>query len=110
MIRSPVGPVLLLGLVVGTSEFGRAGQSDPKVPRTASHGLQDPLGGSGGKFSGDPDAARLITTDIENFWRAYDKATPKDLAEVLERDYLRPGSPGLKDFTRLRIKDADTLA
>lgn len=63
-----------------------------------------------GTFSGDPDAARLITTDIENFWRAYDKATPENLAEVLDRDYLKPGSPGLKDFQRLRIKDADTLA
>ena len=42
------------------------------------------------KFSGDPDAANLITSDIDNFCRAYEKATPKDLAEVLERDYFRP--------------------
>lgn len=92
-------PALLAGLVVGLAG-ATSGQPDPKAPKT-----QDTP-----RFSGDPDAAKLITSDIDNFWRAYDKATPKDLAEVLERDYLRPGSPGLKDFTRLRIKDADALA
>ena len=96
---------LLAGLVVGIAGTGRAGgQPEAKTPEPS------PVGRPGGTFCGDPDAAKLITTDIENFWRAYDKATPKDLSEVLERDYLKPGSPGLKDFLRLRITDADTLA
>ena len=88
----------LLAVVLGSTS-----QPDPKAPKAP--GAQDAP-----KFSGDPDTARLVTTDIENFWRAYDRATPKDLAEVLERDYLRPGSPGLKDFLDRRIKNADSLA
>ena len=99
---------LLAGLVVSIAGAGLAGdQPGPKPPEPAPGGLTNRLGGT---FSGDPDAAKLITTDVENFWRCYDKAAPENLAEVLERDYLKPGSPGLKDFLRLRITDADALA
>lgn len=60
--------------------------------------------------SGNPGDARLVTSDIQNFWRAFDLAKPENLAEVFDREYFTPGSPGLKDFTQLRIKDAKTLA
>ncbi len=99
---------LVAGLVVLTAGTGPAGgQPVPKTPEPSPAGLANRQGGG---FSGDPDAAKLITTDVENFWRSYDKASSMDLAEVLDRDYLKPGSPGLKDFLRLRIRDADTLA
>jgi hypothetical protein len=60
--------------------------------------------------STDPKAARLITTDIDNFWRALDQSTPETRKEVFDREYLLRGSPGLQDFLRSRIKSAETLA
>src|SRR5262249_11107102 len=99
---------LLVGLLSGRAVFGQ--DKDQPKPAKPSSGLAEAFGSSCGMLSGDPDAARLITTDIPNFWQAYDKATPQNLAEILERDYLQRGSPGLKDFQRLRIRDAETLA
>ena len=61
-------------------------------------------------FAGDPSSVRLITSDIENFWRAYDLATPENRSAVLQREYLDKGTPGLQDFLRLRIHSADDLA
>ena len=68
------------------------------------------LGQSNQRASGNPDDARLVTSDIQNFWRAYDLAKPETAVEVFEREYFKPGSTGLKDFTQLRIKDAKSLA
>lgn len=68
------------------------------------------FGQTGQKASGDPDAARIITTDITNFWRAFDQAKPENEIEIYEREYFKAGSIGLRDFTQLRIKDAKTLA
>lgn len=62
------------------------------------------------KPSGDPDAARLVTSDIQNFWRAFDLAKPENEVEVFEREYFKPGSIGLNDFIKLRLKDAKTLS
>ena len=78
--------ILTLLLVVGTG-FGQTNQ----------------------KVSGDPDAAKLVTSDIHNFWRAFDQAKPENAVEVFEREYFKPGSIGLSDFTKLRLKDAKTL-
>ena len=52
----------------------------------------------------------LVTSDIENFWRAYDASQPGKRAEAFQRLYLDPGTPGLKDFLRLRIESAESLA
>lgn len=68
------------------------------------------FGQSNTKPSGDPDAAKLITSDIQNFWRAFDLAKPENAAEVFEREYFKPGSIGLSDFTKLRLKNAKNLA
>ena len=60
-----------------------------------------------------PDAARVITDDLDRFWRAYDAAwalAPAQRADVFQRGYLDAGSPGLKEFTRLRIGDGAQLA
>ncbi|MGB7218943.1 MAG: DUF2268 domain-containing putative Zn-dependent protease [Vicinamibacterales bacterium] len=61
----------------------------------------------------DPDAARLVTSDIQNFWRAFDAAPVTNigaLAAVFEREYFDAGSPGLRDFVRFRIETARALA
>lgn len=61
----------------------------------------------------DPEKVKFVTSDIENFWRAYDLAAKEtDKAKrvaVFQTEYLDKGSPGLKDFLRLRIKSAETL-
>src|ERR1051325_3449416 len=57
-----------------------------------------------------PDSARLVTSDIARFWTAFDQMTSASDTLPLRRDYLDAGSDGLKDFTRLRWKDAKTLA
>ncbi len=51
----------------------------------------------------NPDAAQIVTSDIELFWKAYDKAKPENNLNVFRDEYLRKGSVGLKEFTRLRI-------
>lgn len=66
-------------------------------------------GQSGAKTSGDPDDAKIITSDIQNFWRAYDQAKPDNQVDVFEREYLKRASDGLQDFVKLRITSADAL-
>ena len=55
----------------------------------------------------DPTAALLITSDIANFWRAYDRAqretTNEGRTDAYYDIYIRPGSPGLHDFVRSRL-------
>ena len=58
------------------------------------------------------DSVRLITSDIPNFWRAYDLAAGKDSAErvrIFQTVYLQPGSPGLRDWMRVRLMNRDTV-
>ena len=61
----------------------------------------------------DPGAVKFVTFDIENFWRAYDLAAKEagkaKRAAIFQAEYLDKGSPGLKDFLRLRIKSAENL-
>jgi hypothetical protein len=63
--------------------------------------------------NGDPDKARFVTTDIENFWRAFDMARNETAREkkiaIFQTEYLDKGSAGLRDFVRLRIKTAKDL-
>ncbi|HNU09087.1 MAG TPA: DUF2268 domain-containing putative Zn-dependent protease, partial [Pyrinomonadaceae bacterium] len=47
--------------------------------------------------------AQIVTSDIELFWKAYDKATPANDLIVYRDEYLKKGSPGLQAFTALRI-------
>jgi len=61
----------------------------------------------------DPETVRFITSDIDNFWRAYDLAAKETERErkvaIFQTEYLDKGSVGLKDFLRLRIKSAEAL-
>jgi len=55
----------------------------------------------------DPNAALLVTSDIANFWKAYDRAQSASDATVRAHAYLdlyiRPGSPGLRDWVASRL-------
>jgi hypothetical protein len=51
----------------------------------------------------NPDEAKLITSDIANFWYAFDTATPENDDRVFREEYLRRGTDGLKEFSRLKI-------
>jgi hypothetical protein len=58
------------------------------------------------------DSVQIVTRDIPNFWRAYDLAAGKDSAErvrIVETVYLQPGSPGLRDWMRVRLMNPDTV-
>lgn len=60
--------------------------------------------------SPDPDQAKIVTEDLDRFWEAFDQAGPAFPAETFQKVYLDRGTPGLQDFIKLRIKDAETLA
>jgi hypothetical protein len=57
----------------------------------------------------DPNAALLVTSDIANFWRAYDRAQSAPDSPARARSYLdlyiRPGSQGLRDWVRSRLQN-----
>jgi len=58
------------------------------------------------------DSVQIVTRDIANFWRAYDLAAGKDSAErvrIFVTVYLQPGSPGLRDWMRVRLMNRDTV-
>ncbi|MFD1468370.1 TPR end-of-group domain-containing protein [Hymenobacter caeli] len=54
----------------------------------------------------DPRNARLVTSDITLFWRAYDLVAkdPAHAAAIYQREYFDKGSPGLQDYYQLKIK------
>ena len=64
------------------------------------------LAQTGGKNL-DPDKARLVTTDIDNFWRAYDLAksatTTGARQEIYQREYFDRATPGLQFFKAAKI-------
>ena len=60
----------------------------------------------------NPDDVRLVTSDIGNFWRAYDSSvgkTTEEKIEIFETDYLAKGSIGLQDFVESRVESAEEL-
>lgn len=65
------------------------------------------------RVNADPERARFVTSDIDNFWRAYDLANLEPdrsrRVAIYQREYLDRGSPGLRDLLRLRIKSAEEL-
>ena len=62
-----------------------------------------------GPTNRDPKVAKLVTSDIDLFWKAYDKATPANDLYVYRDEYLRKGSDGLKAFTEMRIGSSCNL-
>ncbi len=64
-------------------------------------------------LNNDPDAARVVTSDIDRFWEAVDRAAdcdPLDQVRAFRDLYLRPASPGLRDWMRLRLSPAEQAA
>lgn len=60
----------------------------------------------------DPNNTRFITTDIERFWNAYDKAMAASADQrvaIFQRDYIDPGTVGLKDWAASGRLNARTL-
>ncbi len=61
----------------------------------------------------DPDRALLVTSDLPNFWRAYDRAQhltgADERASIYLDTYIRPGSAGLQDWVNLRLRSGDGL-
>lgn len=59
------------------------------------------------------DPAVVITSDLVNFYRAFDRARGLDSASrvrVFLEEYIRPGSPGMRDWALLRLAGWDQLA
>lgn len=63
--------------------------------------------GDGAAQVPNPADARIVSSDIANFWRAYDRAaqarTLADSMRAFFDEYYVVGSPGLHDFIRRRI-------
>lgn len=58
--------------------------------------------------SGSAEAVRFVTSDIPNFWRAFDAAADADSTarvRAFHDLYLVPASPGLSDWMLLRLTD-----
>lgn len=60
---------------------------------------------------GDGGAGGVESADVDRFWTAYDRivATPDDAdrRRILQREFLDPGSAGLKAFMQAKGYDAD---
>lgn len=64
------------------------------------------------KISEAPGDARIFTSDIENFYRAFDLAL-EDTAnakQIFEENYFKVGSKGLKDFYKSKIQSKEKFA
>jgi hypothetical protein len=60
--------------------------------------------------AGAQGAVSVVTSDLANFYRAFDAARGRDSAErvaIFEREYIRAGSPGLKDWALVRLASWD---
>lgn len=58
----------------------------------------------------DPDAARIVTTDVALFWEVVDSGPNETLAQRLHCDYLRRGTDAVRDFIPVRIVSGERLA
>lgn len=58
----------------------------------------------------DPLATEIVTSDLDRFWLALEKAGPDIDPQVIDELYLKPGSKGIWGFTKGRIKNAEYLS
>jgi Predicted Zn-dependent protease (DUF2268) len=58
----------------------------------------------------DPLATEIITSDLDHFWEALEKAGPEVNPAVLDELYIKRGSKGVEGFMNGRITSADYLA
>ncbi len=57
----------------------------------------------------NPDAAKIVTSDIALFWKAFDMAKPENDLIVYRDEYFKKGSVGLNEFRRARIGNSCAL-
>lgn len=59
----------------------------------------------------NPMEARLVTSDLEQFWKAYDQALiSTNPTEVFQKQYFDRGSSGLKEFFDKRIGNVEKFS
>lgn len=64
------------------------------------------------KVSKDPRASKIYTSDIDNFYRAFDLAINDTINsnKIFKKEYFSKGTKGLKDFYKTKIKNVDAFA
>jgi len=65
---------------------------------------------NGASQNKDPLKTEIVTADIANFWAAFDAAKPEFKPEIFQKLYIDKGTKGLRDFTKLKIKNSENLA
>jgi len=60
--------------------------------------------------AGAAEAPRISTEDVTRFYQVYEAADGRPGAEVLERDYLAPGTPLLHEFAKARRVTGERIA
>jgi hypothetical protein len=58
----------------------------------------------------NPLATEIVSTDLDHFWVALDKAGPEVNPDAIDEYYLKPGSNGIKGFMNGRIKSSENLS
>lgn len=58
----------------------------------------------------NPLATEIITADLDRFWVALEKAGPDINSQAIDELYIKPGSKGVRAFTKGRIKNAEHLS
>ena len=65
--------------------------------------------GCTGRLNTNPDEIQIITSDIDRFWSTVDNYEG-DLSNALDKEYIKQGTNGLKNFIPERIISAEALA
>jgi hypothetical protein len=94
-----------LGVTIGSILF--SGLAVLAGCMTLTGGGSNSLLSDGTVIASNPEEAKIVTSDIANFWYAYDTATPESELTVFREEYLRRGTQGLKEFARLKIGRID---
>ncbi|WP_340076526.1 DUF2268 domain-containing putative Zn-dependent protease [Leptobacterium sp. I13] len=78
--------------------------------KTATEDIKNPQTRNVNK---DPNKALLVTSDVDNFWNAFDKAydtekqqLKEDAVTIFDTYYLKKGSEGLKQFAEWKFRDS----
>ena len=77
------------------------------IPFLLVFGLVNIFGQTKTEFNKIPENTKFVTSDIDNFWRAFDLAKKETELEkkvkIFQREYIDKGSIGLKGFMPYRI-------
>ncbi|MBO9200521.1 MULTISPECIES: DUF2268 domain-containing putative Zn-dependent protease [Niastella] len=57
---------------------------------------------------GDPHNMQIITSDLNNFWVVFDKKDQPGIEQLIFKDYLMKGTPGLRTFFDMRMNSSVT--